>query len=178
MRDDDEAGHVEQRGRAFTTVTNHQGSPSRAVFDNRKSGEAPGLIGGPTNPVRSRHEPSVHREEPDIREEVTELVARRPMNVHLDFVDVTFMDCAGIGVLMELRQLLDAHGHQLRLLHVGDQARRPIDVLGLSGYLHVVEPNTSTMNAMQPSLIRFANGETPIADGSPLTPTADVGSPK
>jgi hypothetical protein len=64
VRAHDEAGHVEQRGRAFTTVINHQGSPSRAAFDSSKSGEAPGLIRGPTNPARSRHDPSVHREEP------------------------------------------------------------------------------------------------------------------
>jgi hypothetical protein len=64
VRAHDEAGHVEQRGRAFTTVTNHQGSPSRAALDSSKSVEAPGLIRGPTNPARSRHDPSVHREEP------------------------------------------------------------------------------------------------------------------
>ena len=66
VRAHDEAGHVEQRGRAFTTVTNHQGSPSRAALDSSKSGEAPGLVRGPTNPARSRHDPNVHREEPVI----------------------------------------------------------------------------------------------------------------
>ena len=59
VRADHEARHVEQRGRAFTTVINHQGSPSLAAFDSRKSGEAPGLVGGPTNRARSRHDPSV-----------------------------------------------------------------------------------------------------------------------
>jgi hypothetical protein len=66
VRNDHEAAHVEQRGRTITTVTNHQGSPSRAALDSSKSGEAPGLIRGPTNPDRSRHAPNVHREEPDI----------------------------------------------------------------------------------------------------------------
>jgi hypothetical protein len=66
VRNDHEPAHVEQRGRTITTVTNHQGSPSRAALDSSKSGEAPGLIRGPTNLDRSRHAPNVHREEPDI----------------------------------------------------------------------------------------------------------------
>jgi hypothetical protein len=51
----------DKSSRAVTTVHDHQGSPSRAVVD-----EAPGLVGGSMTSTRSRHAPSVQREEPEM----------------------------------------------------------------------------------------------------------------
>jgi hypothetical protein len=64
VRANDEPAQSNQRSRAITTVQDHQGSPSRAVFDNRKSCEAPGLNGGSNRTTQSRHPPTLQREEP------------------------------------------------------------------------------------------------------------------
>lgn len=63
----DEARQSDERGRALATVHDHQGSPSLAASDSRKSGEAPGLDGGPIRPALPGHGPTLHREEPPNR---------------------------------------------------------------------------------------------------------------
>ncbi|MDQ1457791.1 MAG: hypothetical protein QOH28_3411 [Actinomycetota bacterium] len=77
-----------------------------------------------------------------LRDELLATIRRSKGNLTIDFRDVTFLDCAGIRVLMEAQSILVSHGRHFRLVHVARTPRRPLDVLGLAKVLRVEDgPN-------------------------------------
>ena len=72
-----------------------------------------------------------------LRDELLATIRRSKGNLALDFSDVTFLDCAGIRVLMEVASLLRSRGRPFRFVHVARTPRRPLEVLGLTEVLHV-----------------------------------------
>ena len=55
----------------------------------------------------------------------------------LDCADLEFIDSTGIGVFMHIRQLLEVHGRELRIVNMSDRVRRPFDLLGLTDVLGI-----------------------------------------
>jgi anti-sigma B factor antagonist len=98
---------------------------------------------------------------PGLRADVIELLDRRRANVVIDFVGVTFMDCSGIRVLIELEHLLASSGHQLRLVHLPRRARLTIDVLGLADALHLDRPVANSAAQSLPALTYVLKQEEP-----------------
>jgi anti-anti-sigma factor len=76
---------------------------------------------------------------PGLRDDILEEIRREPRNVVVDFVDVTFLDCSGIRILVDLETLLAAHGRHLRLVHLSRAVRRPIDLLRLTDMLQLAD---------------------------------------
>lgn len=76
-------------------------------------------------------------EAPYLRDEVIATMSRTDADLALDFADMTFMDCAGVSVLIELRSRLVSLGRQFRLVHMPQAVRLPLDVLDLTQTLHV-----------------------------------------
>jgi anti-anti-sigma factor len=56
-------------------------------------------------------------------------------SVIVDLYGVSFMDCAGIGVLAAARQRLSANGGDLRLRSPQEQIRRTLHLLGMSDWI-------------------------------------------
>ena len=62
--------------------------------------------------------------------------AGRPVVV-VDLCDVTFMDVAGVGLLVALRNRQLAHGGRVHLRRVPAQVTRVLQLTGLAGFLPV-----------------------------------------
>jgi anti-anti-sigma factor len=84
---------------------------------------------------------------PDLRAELDDLVRTSDGDIVLDCGGLTFIDSAGVAVLLRTRKALDARGNELRVANVDGVAARVLDVLGLNDVLHVNEPTgPSTTN--------------------------------
>jgi len=60
-------------------------------------------------------------------------------DVVIDCTDVTFMDSTGINALVAAEQRLNLQGRELRVVAVPRTTRRVLELLGLTGFLHVEE---------------------------------------
>ena len=65
---------------------------------------------------------------PDVREAIGELRAAGFEEIALDLREVEFIDCAGVRMLLGLREDADRDGHVLRLLPPPAPARRVFDL--------------------------------------------------
>jgi anti-anti-sigma factor len=77
---------------------------------------------------------------PDLREELLHLIRRHGQQLALDLSGVTFMDCAGVGVLMATRRRAQLEGGWLRIVGASGPVRRTIQVLGLVDALALGPP--------------------------------------
>ena len=68
---------------------------------------------------------------PELREELLRLVRRCGPHLSLDLSGVTFMDCAGIRVLVATRRRVQLEGGWMRIVRASRSARRTISLLGL-----------------------------------------------
>jgi anti-sigma B factor antagonist len=68
---------------------------------------------------------------PGLREELLRVIRRRGPQVVIDLGGVTFLDCAGLGVLVATRRRALLEGGWVRLVRVPPQARRMISLLNL-----------------------------------------------
>lgn len=69
---------------------------------------------------------------PQVRQEGMRLVSGGVRQVVLDLGGVDFVDSMGLSVLVGLRKRLATVGGALRVARPGDQARRVLDLTGLS----------------------------------------------
>lgn len=68
---------------------------------------------------------------PELREELLRVIRRRGPHLVIDLGGVTFMDCAGLNVLLATRRRAQLEGGWVRLVRVPPQARRMISLLHL-----------------------------------------------
>ena len=68
---------------------------------------------------------------PQLREELLRVIRRRGPRVTIDLGDVTFMDCAGLNMLLATRRRALLEGGWVRLVRVPPQVRRMISLLDL-----------------------------------------------
>lgn len=68
---------------------------------------------------------------PDLRDELLRVIRRRGSQLALDLAGVTFMDCAGINVLVATRRRAELEGGWMRVVRASPGARRTISLLGL-----------------------------------------------
>lgn len=68
---------------------------------------------------------------PDLREELLRAIRRRGPQLALDLGGVTFMDCAGINVLLATRRRAQLEGGWIRVVRASPGAQRTISLLGL-----------------------------------------------
>ena len=68
---------------------------------------------------------------PELRDELLRVIRRRGPELIIDLGGVTFMDCAGLGVLVATRRRAQLEGGWVRLVRVPPQARRMISLLHL-----------------------------------------------
>jgi anti-sigma B factor antagonist len=77
---------------------------------------------------------------PQLQAVLVELVDRGCHHLILDLEQVTFLDCAGIGVLVDARRRVQEHGGSLKLVR---PTRRVERVLALTGMTTVFPIDTS-----------------------------------
>jgi anti-sigma B factor antagonist len=68
---------------------------------------------------------------PELRDELLRLLRRRGPEVTLDLSAVTFLDCAGVSVLLATRRRAWLEGGSVRLIRVPPRVRRVISLLNL-----------------------------------------------
>jgi len=78
---------------------------------------------------------------PAVRDVVAGLFGRKDQSspVVLDLTEVSFLDCGGVGALVEARSSAQSVGRRLALVGVQPAQRRLLDILGLSALLGVRE---------------------------------------
>lgn len=90
----------------------------------------------------AKHRVFVHGEidiatAPELHADLRRAIASDSDDVVLDCVGLTFMDCAGIRVLMEARSDLEARGRDLMVTNVSPAIERIFDIVDLTKPLHV-----------------------------------------
>ena len=68
---------------------------------------------------------------PELREELLRVIRRSGSQLIIDLGGVTFLDCAGLGVLVATRRRGHLEGGWVRLVRVPPQAHRMISLLRL-----------------------------------------------
>ncbi|MER6298952.1 STAS domain-containing protein [Kitasatospora sp. NPDC001539] len=71
---------------------------------------------------------------PRLRRDLSRALAEH-RDVVLDLSGVTFMDCSGLGVLVDARNQADRQGSRLLLRGVGRPVARLLKLTGLTGHL-------------------------------------------
>jgi anti-anti-sigma factor len=64
----------------------------------------------------------------------------RPSDLLVDCRHLTFLDSSGIAVLVEVRNDLEANGHDMLLVNVSRPVRRVLEVVGLTDLLRIERP--------------------------------------
>ena len=68
---------------------------------------------------------------PQLRDELLRAVRRHGPRLYLDLRDVTFLDCAGVSVLLATRRRARLEDGWVRISRASPRARRTITLLGL-----------------------------------------------
>jgi anti-sigma B factor antagonist len=68
---------------------------------------------------------------PELREKLLQVIRRRGPQVTIDLAAVTFLDCAGINVLLATRRRAQLEDGWVRLVRAPPQVRRTISLLNL-----------------------------------------------
>ena len=68
---------------------------------------------------------------PQLRDELLQVVRRHGPQLALDLAGVTFLDCAGVNVLLAARRRARLEGGWVRVARASPRARRTISLLGL-----------------------------------------------
>ena len=69
---------------------------------------------------------------PQLQAALAELVDRGFHQLIVDLEQVSFLDCAGIGVLVDARRRVQEHGGSLRLVRPAPLVRRVLEVTGMT----------------------------------------------
>ena len=77
---------------------------------------------------------------PELREELLRAIRRRGPQVTIDLAGLTFLDCAGLNVLLATGRRARLEGGSVRLVRVPPQARRMISLLSLARAFGPGEP--------------------------------------
>jgi anti-sigma B factor antagonist len=72
---------------------------------------------------------------PQLRDQLLSVIRRRGARLLLDLAGVTFIDCAGINVLLAVRRRAQLEGGSLRVLRASPPVRRIIALTGLDRVL-------------------------------------------
>ena len=72
---------------------------------------------------------------PELRAELLGVIRRHGARLHLDLTGVTFIDCAGISVLLAARRRAQLEGGSLRVLRASPRVRRVIALTRLGPVL-------------------------------------------
>jgi stage II sporulation protein AA (anti-sigma F factor antagonist) len=72
-----------------------------------------------------------------LRELMTGLIAREPRVLVADLSGLTFLDCAGLSVLVHAHQRQDAEGRRLLIYGAPPLVRRVLTLTGMDIYLHL-----------------------------------------
>lgn len=75
---------------------------------------------------------------PELRECVARCIADGCFDITVDLAAVSFIDSSGIAALAATRTDLQSHGGRLVIQHPSSQARRVMDITGLSDLVVVV----------------------------------------
>ena len=77
---------------------------------------------------------------PQLRDELLRAVRRHGPRLTLDLREVTFLDCAGINVLLAARRRVRLEDGWVRICHASPRARRTITLLGLQEVFQLGAP--------------------------------------
>jgi anti-sigma B factor antagonist len=72
---------------------------------------------------------------PQLRDQLLSIMRRQGARLTLDLTGVTFIDCAGIGVLMAVRRRVQLEGGSLRVLRASPRVRRVLALTRLDSVL-------------------------------------------
>jgi anti-anti-sigma factor len=94
---------------------------------------------------------------------VREVSEQRARGIFLDLADVTWLDCWGIGQLIEVGSIVDKAGSNFGLVNVGLPQRRILEVLGITEWCRVFG---SRSEALQSLATATARGDSTLASRS------------
>jgi anti-anti-sigma factor len=101
---------------------------------------------------------------PALRGRLVHVLHEQSGNIlEVDLAGVTFLDCAGIGALVALRNVALVAGRQMRVTHPQRIVRRILDVTGVLGVLTapIDRPQPRPTGSGAPSGTQFAPMTTP-----------------
>jgi anti-sigma B factor antagonist len=78
-----------------------------------------------------------------LRGMITGLVAREPRVLVADLSGLTFLDCAGLSVLVHAHQRQDTEGRRLLIYGAPPLVRRVLTLTGMDVYLHLAPEFTT-----------------------------------
>jgi len=81
---------------------------------------------------------------PQLRDELLRAVRRHGPRLCLDLGDVTFLDCAGVSVLLAARRRARLQDGWIRISHASPRARRTLTLLGLQQAFQLGTPALPT----------------------------------
>jgi anti-sigma B factor antagonist len=70
---------------------------------------------------------------PELRDELLRVIRRRGAQLALDLAAVTFLDCAGLNVLLATRRRAQLEDGSVRIVRASPRVLRMISLLGLEG---------------------------------------------
>jgi anti-sigma B factor antagonist len=79
---------------------------------------------------------------PQLRDELLRVIRRRGPQLVIDLAGVTFLDCAGINVLLATRRRAQLEGGSVRLVRASPRVRRVISLLNLERAFGLSPPGT------------------------------------
>jgi anti-sigma B factor antagonist len=68
---------------------------------------------------------------PELRDELLRVIRHRGSRLALDLAGVTFIDCAGVGVLLATRRRAQLEDGSVEVIRASPRVRRMISLLGL-----------------------------------------------
>jgi anti-anti-sigma factor len=89
-----------------------------------------GIRSGPQAVVEIRGEMDI-QSAGKLRDELLRVVHRHGPEVTLDLMGVTFLDCAGVNVLLATRRRAGLEGGRIRIIRASPRVRRMMALLGL-----------------------------------------------
>jgi anti-sigma B factor antagonist len=72
---------------------------------------------------------------PKLRADLALAISRDDADLLIDCTGLSFIDSAGIAVLLSAHQVLDAIGRRMAIVNVAPTPRRPFELLGLTDLL-------------------------------------------
>ncbi len=79
-----------------------------------------------------------HHTAPSLREQIDEVIrSTRPLQVRLDFYNVTFMDSSGVGLVMGRYRIVQDYGGSVQVSNLSDSAYKVMQLSGLSKLMHI-----------------------------------------
>ena len=74
---------------------------------------------------------------PELRTSLRDTIEHHEGDLVVDCCGLTFIDSAGVSILIATARSLESKGHSLRVVNVDNLTARLVDIMGVADILHV-----------------------------------------